>query len=132
MKPVVDTAQLCRKAGMNVSMITGGSTGTYNIDKEIGLTELQAGSYVFMDTLYEKVGGKNDATNYTDFVPSMAVMTTVISANTSISPRLGSATCWANDMPANAGRSNGNEPSASASPAIVAATQRTAAIRTAG
>jgi 3-hydroxy-D-aspartate aldolase len=80
-KPVVDTALLCRKSGLNVALITGGSTGTYNIDKEIGLTELQAGSYIFMDTAYEKVGGKTDATTYTDFVPSMAVLTTVISQN---------------------------------------------------
>ncbi len=80
-KPVVDTAMLCRKSGLNVAMITGGSTGTYNIDKEIGLTELQAGSYVFMDTLYERVGGKSNPTEYTDFKPSMAVMTTVISQN---------------------------------------------------
>lgn len=80
-KPVVDTAGLCRKAGMNVTMITGGSTGTYNIDKEIGLTELQAGSYIFMDTLYMGVGGKTNAEIYADFVPSMAVMTTVISQN---------------------------------------------------
>lgn len=80
-KPVVETANLCRKAGLNVALVTGGSTGTYNIDKEIGLSELQAGSYVFMDTLYMNVGGKSNPSVYTDFVPSMAVMTTVISQN---------------------------------------------------
>ncbi|MBI3684296.1 MAG: alanine racemase [Acidobacteria bacterium] len=79
--PVVETAMLCKKAGLATPIITGGSTGTYNIDKEIGITELQAGSYVFMDTAYMKVGGKSDPVNYTDFQPSLTVMTTVISRN---------------------------------------------------
>jgi len=36
--------------------------GTYNIDSETkGLTELQAGSFVFMDTLYRHVGGKQES-----------------------------------------------------------------------
>ncbi|MBI3207858.1 MAG: alanine racemase [Candidatus Solibacter usitatus] len=79
--PVVETANLCRTAGLNVEVVTGGSTGTYNIDKEIGLTELQAGSYIFMDTLYMNIGGKKDALKYGDFLPSLSVMTTVISKN---------------------------------------------------
>jgi D-serine deaminase-like pyridoxal phosphate-dependent protein len=79
--PVVETAQMCKKGGLNVPIITGGSTGTYNIDREIGLTELQAGSYVFMDTLYMAVGGKSDPKKYTDFAPALTVMTTVISRN---------------------------------------------------
>ncbi len=79
--PVVETAQLCKKAGLNVPIITGGSTGTYNIDKEIGLTELQAGSYVFMDTLYMGVGGKDDDKVYSDWQPALTVLTTVISKN---------------------------------------------------
>lgn len=79
--PVVETAQMCKKAGLDVKLITGGSTGTYNIDKEIGLTELQAGSYVFMDTSYMWIGGRNHATDYSDFAPSLTVMTTVVSKN---------------------------------------------------
>ncbi|MBI4905044.1 MAG: alanine racemase [Acidobacteria bacterium] len=80
-EPVVETAMLCKKAGLNVPVITGGSTGTYNIDKEIGLTELQAGSYIFMDTLYMGVGGRSDPKKYTDFAPALTVMSTVISKN---------------------------------------------------
>jgi D-serine deaminase-like pyridoxal phosphate-dependent protein len=79
--PVVETATLIRKAGINVTLVTGGSTGTYNIDKEIGLTELQAGSYIFMDTAYMKIGGKGDPAVYGDFLPSLTVMTTVVSRN---------------------------------------------------
>ncbi|MBI1898709.1 MAG: alanine racemase [Acidobacteria bacterium] len=79
--PMIETAAACRKAGLNTAILTGGSTGTYNIDGEIGLTELQAGSFVFMDTAYMKIGGKSDATRYGDFQPSLTVLTTVISRN---------------------------------------------------
>jgi D-serine deaminase-like pyridoxal phosphate-dependent protein len=69
-----------RKAGLPIQIATGGSTGTYNIDSESkALTELQAGSFVFMDTIYRHVGGKADPAIYTDFAPALTVMTTVIS-----------------------------------------------------
>src|SRR6266849_1924958 len=58
-----ESVALARKAGLPVEIVTGGSTGTYNIDSETkSLTELQAGSYVFMDTLYRQIGGKQDPT----------------------------------------------------------------------
>ena len=73
-----ETADLCRKAGLAVPLLTGGSTGTYNID--VGsLTEIQCGSYVFMDTIYWRIGGKSNAKVFDDFGPSLTVMTTVIS-----------------------------------------------------
>ena len=78
---MLETVAMVRKSGLPVDIITGGSTGTYNIDTETGLTELQAGSYVFMDTLYRAIGGKSDDHVYTDFGPALAVMTTVISKN---------------------------------------------------
>ncbi len=69
-----------KKAGLPVEIATGGSTGTYNIDSESKvLTELQAGSFVFMDTLYSKIGGKAGAGTYDDFGMALTVMTTVIS-----------------------------------------------------
>jgi D-serine deaminase-like pyridoxal phosphate-dependent protein len=77
---VIETAAMARKAGLPIEIVTGGSTGTYNIDSERkGLTELQAGSFVFMDTLYRQVGGKSDHAVYTDFNSALTVMTTVIS-----------------------------------------------------
>lgn len=79
--PVVETAMLCKKAGLNAAIITGGSTGTYNIDKEIGLTELQAGSYVFMDSAYNHIGTRAGSERYSDFGTSLHVLTTVISRN---------------------------------------------------
>jgi len=76
---LIETVDLCRKSGLPIEIITGGSTGTYNIDTENGLTELQAGSYAFMDTLYRRIGGKNDDTCYADFEAALTVMTTVVS-----------------------------------------------------
>src|SRR6185436_19156050 len=77
---LLESVAMARAAGLPVSIVTGGSTGTYNIDSEAkGLTELQAGSFVFMDTLYRKIGSKNDGAVYSDFGPALTVMTTVIS-----------------------------------------------------
>ena len=52
-------ACMAKKCGLPVNIVSGGSTGTYNIDHETGLTELESGTYVFMDTEYFIVGGKD-------------------------------------------------------------------------
>jgi D-serine deaminase-like pyridoxal phosphate-dependent protein len=79
-RPMLETVAQARAAGLPIEIITGGSTGTYNIDTEIkGLTELQAGSFVFMDTLYREIGGKDDPREYRDFGMALTVLTTVIS-----------------------------------------------------
>ena len=72
-----ETVALARKAGLPVNIVSGGSTGTYNIDKEFGLTELECGSYVFMDSIYRQVGGKSDDRTYTDFESALTVLVTV-------------------------------------------------------
>jgi len=77
---MLETLASARSAGLPMEIVTGGSTGTYNIDPEIkGLTELQAGSFVFMDTLYHDIGGKDSPDVYGDFGMSLTVMTSVIS-----------------------------------------------------
>ena len=69
---MLETVAAARSAGLPVEIITGGSTGTYNVDSELkGLTELQAGSFVFMDTLYRQIGSKNNAAVYDDFGSSL-------------------------------------------------------------
>ena len=69
---------LALKAGLPVNIISGGSTGTYNIDHESGLTELEAGTYVFMDTEYFIIGGRDgDMRRYNDWQPALTVLTTV-------------------------------------------------------
>lgn len=62
------------RRGLCCDIVTGGSTGTWEIDTQVAdLTELQAGSYVFMDMAYRKEG--------LDFANSMNVLGTVVSAN---------------------------------------------------
>jgi 3-hydroxy-D-aspartate aldolase len=75
---VRESKALALKAGLPVNIISGGSTGTYNIDHETGLTELQAATYVFMDTDYFTVGGDDgDMKRYNDFKPALTVLTTI-------------------------------------------------------
>ncbi|MCC6292121.1 MAG: alanine racemase [Bryobacterales bacterium] len=74
---VQETVALARKAGLPTGIVSGGSTGTYNMDHELGLTELECGSYVFMDSNYKKVGGKSNDEIYTDFENAMSVLVTV-------------------------------------------------------
>jgi D-serine deaminase-like pyridoxal phosphate-dependent protein len=74
---VRETMALARHAGLRVNIVSGGSTGTYNMDHEHGLTELEAGSYVFMDTGYLAVGGKDDDKVYNDFKGALTVLATV-------------------------------------------------------
>jgi D-serine deaminase-like pyridoxal phosphate-dependent protein len=76
---LIETVGLAKKAGLPVNVVSGGSTGTYNIDTENGLTELQCGSYVFMDTAYKKIGSRSGASVYEDWGSSLTVMTTVVS-----------------------------------------------------
>jgi D-serine deaminase-like pyridoxal phosphate-dependent protein len=77
---MLETVAAARSAGLPIEIVTGGSTGTYNIDSESkGLTELQAGSFVFMDILYREIGGKDDPHVYNDFGMALTVMTSVIS-----------------------------------------------------
>lgn len=74
---VQESIALAKKAGLPVNLVSGGSTGTYNMDHEFGLTELECGSYVFMDSIYRQVGGKSDDQTYTDFESSLSVLVTV-------------------------------------------------------
>jgi D-serine deaminase-like pyridoxal phosphate-dependent protein len=46
-----------REAGLPCEIVSAGSTGTYDITSKMeGVTEIQAGSYVLMDTAYAKFG----------------------------------------------------------------------------
>src|SRR5215471_3775634 len=75
---VRESRDLAKKAGLPVNIMSGGSTGTYNIDHENGLTELESGTYVFMDTEYFIVGGKDgDMKRYNDWNAALTVLTTV-------------------------------------------------------
>ncbi len=69
---LIETKDLLEKNSIEVKIVSGGGTGTYNITGQYpGITEVQAGSYIFMDTYYRNV--------LKDFDCSLTVLTTVIS-----------------------------------------------------
>ena len=60
MGQAVATRRLFEQKGIACPLLTGGSTGTYNIDSAIdGITELQPGSFMFMDIDYNRIGGQS-------------------------------------------------------------------------
>jgi D-serine deaminase-like pyridoxal phosphate-dependent protein len=75
MRCAVETRDLLMSEGVPVKILSGGSTGTYGIDMLVAeMTELQAGSYAFMDGAYQRIGG-------VQFGQALSVLATVISAN---------------------------------------------------
>ena len=81
MNPVIDSFKQMQRDGLPAEIMSGASTGTYNIDSGFdGMTELQVGSYVFMDVDYRRIGGKSGQV-YEDFRPALTVLATVISKN---------------------------------------------------
>jgi D-serine deaminase-like pyridoxal phosphate-dependent protein len=81
MAPPLETFERMKRDGLPAEIMSGTSTGTYNIDSSLnGMTEMQVGSYVFMDVDYRRIGGKSDSI-YNDFEPSLTVLGTVISKN---------------------------------------------------
>src|SRR5579884_107830 len=79
MSQAVETRHVLEQAGIEVRMLAGGSTGTYNIFFNLNATtELQPGSFIFMDVDYGRIGGPgSDA--FTDFAKALTVLATVIS-----------------------------------------------------
>lgn len=66
--------------GLASSVVTGAGTGTHAIDGVGGVfTEMQVGSYIFMDAEYAKVELDHDLRS--PFQPALYVQTTVISNN---------------------------------------------------
>lgn len=65
-------------AGLPARVVTGGGTGTFAIDAELGVfTELQPGSYIFMDRQYRDCEAPGPV-----FEPALFIDTRVVSANT--------------------------------------------------
>ncbi len=72
MSILTGAADQIRDAGINVEIVSAAGTGTYNISGRVpGVTELQCGSYIFMDGDYLEV--------FNDFEPALSVLATVIS-----------------------------------------------------
>lgn len=75
----IDTKEMIERAGIEVNVLTGGGTGTFDIDSDIEpVTDLQVGSYLFMDVQYREIGdADSDVFDY--FEPSLFVLVTAIS-----------------------------------------------------
>ena len=81
LEAATETAVQMTRSGLDTGIFSGGGTGTYNIDHETsGLTDVQVGSYVFMDAQYLAIGGAEDPDVYTDFETALTVLTTVLNA----------------------------------------------------
>ncbi len=75
MHELTSTADLIRQAGLAVGIVSAGGTGTFNISGVFpGITEIEAGSYLFMDSKYQEMG--------LPFRQSISLLSTVISTPT--------------------------------------------------
>ena len=78
-EPSVDTLERFKRSGLSTEIFSGGGTGTYNIlPKVSGVTDVQVGSYIFMDCQYLEIGGESNDEVYTDFASSLTVLSTVL------------------------------------------------------
>jgi 3-hydroxy-D-aspartate aldolase len=76
---VHETLRALAEENLSCEIVGGAGTGTFAIEAASGVyTELQVGSYVFMDTDYARIGGKNGG-RYTEFEHSLFVLASVIS-----------------------------------------------------
>lgn len=76
---VKNTQEALQRIGLDAHSITGAGTGTFRIEAESGVyTELQAGSYAFMDVDYADI--KDDEGHpYSEFGHSLFVLSTIMS-----------------------------------------------------
>jgi len=80
-KLTVDTANMIREAGIEVEIVSAGSTGTYEVTGTFpGITEIQPGSFVF-GVSEEGTGYGWERRNDIYFKPSLTVLTQIIGAN---------------------------------------------------
>jgi len=74
-----ETCAAMKKAGLDTGIFSGGGTGTYNIQHQVpGFTDVQVGSYVFMDMQYLAIGREDGQPVYDDFASSLTVVGTVL------------------------------------------------------
>ena len=77
--PCLETKALMEREGFEVKVFSGGGTGTYDIDSDLpGMTDLQLGSYPFMDVQYRIIGDQ-DSELFDTFAPALFVLSTAIS-----------------------------------------------------
>jgi len=75
----VQVREAMHKAGLSTEIFSGGGTGTYNLQHLVpGFTDVQVGSYAFMDMQYLAIGREDGNPVYDDFASSLTVVGTVL------------------------------------------------------
>jgi D-serine deaminase-like pyridoxal phosphate-dependent protein len=75
----LETKAAMEREGHEVRIFTGGGTGTFDIDCDVeAFTDLQVGSYLFMDCGYRRIGDRDSAV-FDAFESSLFVASTAIS-----------------------------------------------------
>lgn len=76
---VVETIKALKESGISCEFVSGAGSGTYAMEAMSGVwNEIQAGSYIFMDTEYARIQDK-DGNPFSDFQHSLFVLATVMS-----------------------------------------------------
>lgn len=76
MGKLVDSRRLLERNGIPVEIVSGGGTGTFDLTGNTpGVDEVQAGSYIFMDSTYQKTR--------VPFAQSLSIYVTIISKSSS-------------------------------------------------
>lgn len=75
----VKVYEAMKAAGLTTEIFSGGGTGTYSVQHLTpGFTDVQVGSYIFMDMQYLAIGSEDGNPVYTDFTPSLTVVATIV------------------------------------------------------
>jgi D-serine deaminase-like pyridoxal phosphate-dependent protein len=78
-EPNVRVRESMHRAGLNTEIFSGGGTGTYNLQHLVpGFSDIQVGSYIFMDMQYLAIGSEDGNVVYKDFASSLTVVGTVL------------------------------------------------------
>ena len=75
----VKVYEAMKAAGLSTEIFSGGGTGTYSAQHLTpGFTDVQVGSYIFMDMQYLAIGSEDGDPVYKDFTPSLTVVSTIV------------------------------------------------------
>ena len=78
-EPAGNVYAAMKAAGLSTEIFSGGGTGTYSVQHLTpGFTDVQVGSYIFMDMQYLAIGSEDGDPVYKDFAPSLTVVATVL------------------------------------------------------
>jgi 3-hydroxy-D-aspartate aldolase len=73
------TREKMQQSGLNTEIFSGGGTGTYNMQHLVpGFTDVQVGSYIFMDMQYLAIGGEDGNAVNNEFESSLTVLATIV------------------------------------------------------